>query len=379
MPATLNPIIYRTQKNFAFRNYDFGKIVSAISEDLKEFGQQGVQGLPVKKDEADRMIKYHSQNKSLREPHLMAGVVGKDLVLVIRDAKESKFEAMAVLVKDYVGIKADLAKNSAAVVNLAKGDKTIDPAAAAQADKFKTAVQDKSDADFGTVTGNVVLCAHGTPETAPGRVIGVKLGKMTAKEIADLLTKNPDKSKRLAREYAGKITLSGCFTASGGPEALKQDDPFAKKVWDELKARGFTRCSVVGMPGVAMTARGARTDDEGTAMKRGDKGVWAKSEEMLEAQAKKAAQIRKELDALVDALVKAGKNYKGDKSIFLGSDVAKKSLAKINEKEQALDTIRKEMESIKKDAEKYGDVDGKLMAHVTGTFGLRVVQRELAT
>ncbi len=377
MPATLDPIIFGAKKNIALKGFNIGSLVKAITFDLEEFDKRGVQGLVIKSTDAEKLIKYEAANKDLKEPYLMAGVLKKDLVLVIRDAKDAKFEQMAVLVKGYADIKEKLAESSAAVVNLQEGDKTIDGAAKAQADKFKTQVQGKADADFGEITGNVLLCAHGTPETKPGRVIGTALGHMSAKEVADLLTKNSDKSKTLAKDYSGKITLSGCFTASGGPEALKQDDAFAKKVWDELKERGFDRCSVVGMPGVAMTARGNEKDNDGTPMQRGDKAVWAKSEEQLEAYSKQSKKIREELDMLVDKLVATGKSYQGDKATFLAGDVAKKVLGAIADKEKALESIRKEMEVIEAEAKKYGDVDGKLLAHVTGTFGLRVVKREL--
>ena len=48
------------------------------------------------------------------------------------------------------------------------------------------------------------------------------------------LTADKDKAKRIGKDYRGTITLSGCFTASGGPEADRQDDVFAKKVLDAL-------------------------------------------------------------------------------------------------------------------------------------------------
>lgn len=377
MPSVLSHVVYGEKKNIALKSYNVGSLVKAVTFDLEEFGKRGVQGLAIKTTDADKMIKYESANKNLKEPYLMAGVCKKDLVLVVRDAKDPKFESMAVLVKGYADIKEKLAASSSAVVNLDEGDAAVDRSSSALADKRGTAVQGKDDADFGSVTGDIALCAHGDPQTSAGRVIGVKLGEMTAKEVADLLTRNKDKSRALARNYSGKITLVGCFTASGGPEALKQDDPFAKKVWDELKSRGFDKCSVVGMPGVAMVAKTTSKDDGGTGMKRGDTAVWAKSEEQLQAYSKQSQKIRGEIDEMVDKLVKAGKAHKGDKSAFLATEPAKKVLAAINEKEKALESIRKEMESIQADAAKYGDVDGKLLAHVTGTFGLRVVKKEL--
>lgn len=377
MPTTLTNVIYGKDKKINFDKYNVGSLTKAVAFDLQEFGERGVQGVVVKHQDADRIITYCKAAK-LGKPYMMAGLCSNDLVLVVRDEGNAQFEQMAVLVKNYKKIKETLAESTAAVVNAHEGDATIDKAAKKQANKFDTEVQSKHDTDFGDVTGNILLCAHGRPQVNVGRVIGVALGRMTAKEVADLLTKNPDKAKRLAKDYDGKITLSGCFTASGGPEALAADDPFAKKVRDELKARGFTKCSVVGIPGVAMTADKGDKDDDGKAMKEGDKAAWVRSEEMLQALDKKAAVIRGEIDKLTDGLIKAGGKSKPDeKTPFLGTEPVRKILGVIAEKEKALNSLKKEMESIQKDQQKYGDVDGKLMAHVTGTFGLRVIQASL--
>ena len=299
MPAKLSPILYGEKKNIDYNKFNTGNILKAITYDLKEFGEKGVQGVPVKASECPRMAKqYMSGEMAKREPYAMAGVFKNDLVFVIRHKKDPKFEVLSILVKNYVGLKEKLAKSSAKVVNLQKGDKTIDGAAKAQADKFKTTVDEK-DSSYGTVTGNILLCAHGTPKTKPGRVMGTKLAGLKPSQICDILTKNKDKKKNLAKDYSGKITLSGCFTASGGPEKDKQDDPFAKKVKDELSKRGYKSVSVVGMPGPSWTARsgdGSDRDAHGKMMKRGDKGGWAKSEERLEAQEKQAVKLRKDID-----------------------------------------------------------------------------------
>lgn len=380
MPAKLSPIIYGEKKNIDFSKFNIGNVMKAITFDLEEFGEKGVQGVPVKTSEALKMKKYHEANKNLKDPYFMAGVVKNDLVLVIHDKIDGKFEAMSVLVKNYLGLKKELAKSSAAVVNLDKGDRIIDGAAKAQGDKYKTKVQDEDTMDLGGITGNILLCAHGAPKTKPGRVIGVELAGKKPKDICDLLTKNKDKGKRIAKDYSGKITLSGCFTASGGPEKDKQDDAFAKKVHDELVKRGYKKVSVVGMPGPSATARetdGSDRDSDGKVMKRGEKEVWAKSEEMLEAQKKKAEKMRKEIDSMTKKILKGWEGFKGDKDTFLANPKVKKALGELRTKEQALDELKKEIQSIKKDMKDTGDVDGKSIKSLTGTFGLRVIRHEL--
>lgn len=380
MPAKLSPIIYGEKKNIDFSKFNIGNVMKAITYDLEEFGEKGVQGVPVKTADALKMKKYHEANKNLKDPYFMAGVVKNDLVLVIHDKVDSKFEAMSVLVKNYLGLKAQLKKSSAAVVNLDKGDRIIDGAAKAQGDKFKTKVQDEDSMDLGGITGNILLCAHGAPKIKPGRVIGVELAGKKPAQICDLLTKNKDKSKRIAKDYSGKITLSGCFTASGGPEKDKQDDAFAKKVWDELKKRGYKKVSVVGMPGPSATARetdGSDRDSHGKVMKRGEKEVWAKSEEMLKAQRLKAEKMRKEIDSMTKKIIAGWNKFDGTKEEFLANPKVKKALTDLRARETALEELKKEIARIKKDIRDTGDEDGKSIKALTGTFGLRVIRHEL--
>ncbi len=378
MATKLSPIIYGEKKNIDFSKFNIGNVMKAITYDLEEFGEKGVQGLVVKTSDALRMTKYESASKKHKDPYLMAGVVKNDLVLVVQDKGDAKFEAMAVLVKGYVGIKAKLAKSNSAVVNMDRGDKTIDKASDAKADKLKTKVQEDDDTDFGGITGNVLLCAHGTPKTKPGRVIGTELAGKKPSQLCDLLTKNKDKKKNLSKDFSGKITLSGCFTASGGPEKDKQDDPYAKKVWAEMKKRGYKKLSVEGMPGPSWTASDSSlADGHGKKMKRGDEGVWAKSEEMLEAQIKMANKLRKEIDTMTKKIVKAWEKYDGTKESFMAISGVKKALNDLKSKEKALDSIKAEIKKIKKDMKSSGDEDGKDIKSLIGTFGLRVIKSEL--
>jgi hypothetical protein len=162
------------------------------------------------------------------------------------------------------------------VVNVSedKEEPIIKKNSAAQADKFKTPLSTDDNPDFGGITGTVILCAHGRPQDLPsGRIIGDRLGPHTPEQIVKLLTGDKSAAKRIGKDYNGKIVLSGCFTASGGPEASKQDDPFAAKVLALLRKDGYSKLTVVGMPGRAQTASGDQTDSGGTPMQRGDKSV----------------------------------------------------------------------------------------------------------
>ncbi len=378
MPAKLSPILYGSKKNIDFSKFNIGNVIKAITYDLEEFGEKGVQGVVIKSSDALKLVKYHSASKKLKDPYIMAGVVKKDLVLVIHDKVDGKFEGMSVLVKNYVGLKEKLAKSNSAVVNMDRGDDTIDEASDAKGKKLKARVQEEDEADFGGITGNVLLCAHGTPKTKPGRVIGTHLAGKKPSQLCDLLTKNKDKKKNLSKDFSGKITLSGCFTASGGPEKDKKDDPYAKKVWSEMKKRGYKKLSVEGMPGPSWTADdNSQTDGHGKRMKTGDEGVWAKSEEMLEAQEKKAVKLRKEIDSMTKKIVGAWKKSDGDKSAFLSKSGVKKALNDLKSKEKALEDLKVEIKSIKKDMKKTGDVDGKDIKALIGTFGLRVIKSEI--
>ncbi|MFG6414829.1 hypothetical protein ACG02S_13090 [Roseateles sp. DC23W] len=146
----------------------------------------------------------------------------------------------------------------------------------------------------------MVLCAHGRPKGLPsGRVIGEEFGHRKPEDIVKLLTGHKKASERIGKDFNGKIVLSGCFTASGGPEGSKQDDPFAAKVLAVLRKKGYAKAVVVGMPGPSITARedGEKAGD-GQTMKRGDKHVLVNQNSVenirkldkLEAEEKKLAE-----------------------------------------------------------------------------------------
>ncbi len=397
MVANIKPIIYGNKKNIDFKKYNDGSLLNAISYDMKEFGERGVQGLAVKMPDAQRMIKYEKANKNRKDPYLMAGVCQKDLVLVVRDKTDAKFEAMTVLVKGYVGIKDKLAKQTASVTNIAPGrDKIIEDSVKDTAAKLKTKVS--KDPNYGEITGNIVLTAHGRPAVMPsGRVVGDQLGRKNPKQIVALLTGSKDPKKRVGSDYNGTITLCGCFTASGGPEGEKKDDPFAKKVLDLLRKKGFKKLSVVGYPGATITVSKGGTDSKGTQVRRGDEKVLAsqptgadmRKARMLEDTLTKLLKKRNDLvndyntalegrDAARRVLREALDNFQGSqqdyakdpegKKKFKAYADAKKEFKKTEGKFEKADSA---YEKAKKAADKTGLED--TYARLEGRFGLRQI------
>jgi hypothetical protein len=366
MATKLDPIIFGESKNIDFKKFNIGALTKAVTYSLEEFGKKGVQGLAIKSKEVNALLEYEEKAKRAKEPYIQAGVAKKDLVLVVRDKKNDKFEAMTVVVKDYTDIRDQLANNNAAVVNIEpnKADTVIPGAAKAQADRFGAAVQAEADADFGGITGNVVLCAHGAPKVLPGRVIGVELGELTPAGIIELLIGNKDKAKRIGKDYDGTVTLSGCFTASGGPEADRQDDPFAKKVLDSLRSKGYSKVSVVGMPGPSWTSRAdTKTDSHGTTVKTGEKAVFpAMSDYSTGVNA-----LRKKIDTLTDGLLAAAKKSPDPKN-FMATPGAKNVI-------QQIDKLEKEMKEVAARLNKQGT--GESIAGLKGTFGLRQIQAQV--
>ena len=387
-------IIYGADKKIDFANFNGGDVVKAIAGDLEEFGQKGVQGVRVADETA--FISYNKARRDLKAPYLQAGVVNGTLVLLLRD-EEANVEAMHVLVKDYVKLKEKLKKSSASVTNIdPDGDPIISRSVERTARKLGTSVN--ADPNFGEITGNIVLTAHGTPDTMPsGRVVGVELGEKTPADIVKMLTSDKDPKKRVGKDYDGTLTLCGCFTASGGPEAEKQDDAFAKKVLDLFRKKGYKKISVVGYPGATITAKGAGTDSHGTAVTEGD--------EMVEARPSTGAQLDRQ-DELEDAAEKALKKYndlvdeynaandefnkarKAMQKAIKDSGLSQKAYLKTDEgkagfkKYQALEATKKKLDkesddakAAMKKAEKalkdsgFGDT----WARLEGRFGLRVI------
>jgi hypothetical protein len=366
MPTKLTPTIYGEKKDITPDKYNIGSLMKAITFDLKEFGTRGVQGLLVKETDARNLVAYEA--KRMKKPIIRAGVVKKDLVMVINDKDDDKLEGMAVLVKNYVDIKAELEASTAAVVHVQPNDanQAVRRSATALADRLGTKVQEEADAEFGDVTGDVMLCAHGDPKITAGRVVGVSLGEKSPEQIVALLTKNTDKSKNLAKGYRGKITLTGCFTGSGGPEAHEADHPFAQKVKALLDKAGYKSAVVSAFPGPVAVARSDGVKDGlGSPVTKGREQTWHDrySEDGIMA-------MRKKIDALTADVVARGKKHEGGLRPYLASTEGKARL-------KAIQGIEKEILEARKEIEDAGDEDGYSRAYLRGDFGLRVIQSEV--
>lgn len=291
--------------NFAAElNTALGKFFKG--EDISDF--QGVRLTGI--SEALNTVKeYKAEIKgSKNDLAVRAGINGSGhLALTIsgilpRKGKPEKIEEEIFIRKDFATLVEEMKNEANVVVNLQKGDSTIDRAASNQAKKFGTGVEAPDDADFGQVkSGNVILAAHGSRLEVSGTIIGVKLGKRTAKEIVELLTEGDDKKKRLNPEFSGTVWLSGCFTASGGIAPPDEDydyESFARSVWELLKKKGYTKATVKGQPGIA------RTDKEG------DKSSVTPTGQKDYDKLKKAlAELQKDIKAVAVELAKLKKDH----------------------------------------------------------------------
>ena len=316
MPVHLERVIFGAKKDINFGKFNLGSLIKAVTFDLKELDEKGVQGV-ILDAAVNRLITYEKAAKRAKDPYIQAGTVQSNLVLVVRDKDNDDFEAIAQVVKNYKELHDKLAKNTAAVTNLQPGDKVIDSASARQGERFGAKVSKEEDADYGKTTGNIILCAHGRPASLPsGRIIGDQLGKKSPEQIVELIAGNSDPNKRIGKDYTGVVTLSGCFTASGGPEASKQDDPFAAKVLELLRHNGYSKVSVVGMPGPSKTAKEGTKDSSGKSMKSGDKHVQAniagtkeyEEKKRLKADVEKAKVLYRKAIEACDAVEDPYKN-----------------------------------------------------------------------
>jgi hypothetical protein len=366
MPTKLDQIIFGESKSIDFAKFNLGAVVKAVAFDLQEFDTKGVQGLAVKGDDAKRVITYCEAAK-LGQPYIQAGVVKNDLVLVVRDKKNDKFEQMAVLVKNYKPIREKLAKNNAAVVNLDPGDPVIDGAVDALKDLYKTQVQTEKTADFGKITGNIVLSAHGTPDNLKsGKVIGTELAGKSPEQIVQLLI-----DKGMGPAYDGRVDLSGCFTASGGPAASKKDATFAEKVLKVLRKKGYAKVTVEAWPGPMYTNKHETyTDSVGTTQKRGQEGVWANQQD------KAGSAVQKKVNELNADVARIAKDFKAIADSIPQTRPASAGPARDDwdQKNEQLKKLKASYEDAIKELGKLNKSDAmKTFANYKGTFGLRKI------
>jgi hypothetical protein len=173
-------------------------------------------------------------------------------VLPDSKGKGAPYEKVAIVRAGFGKLIEEIKTEAHALVNLEKGDSTIDDSTDRQEKGLGVKAQLPGSTDFGQIkTGNVILNAHGTPVKVSGVLLGQKLGNRTPEQIIKLLTESSDAKKALSKEFSGTVVLSGCYTASGNGTAPPGYDyaAFAGKVLTLLRAKGYKKCNVKGMPG----------------------------------------------------------------------------------------------------------------------------------
>ena len=251
---------------------------------------------------------------------LYVGIAGSDLVCQIRDGNDAAWEDNTVMLKNYVGERTKMAK----VVDAASSMSTIPttpPSVKATADlagKRRSPPRSLKKSwrrrDLGDLTGDVVMCAHGTPASVGGRIVGVELGGKSPSQIVDLITASKDKSKRIPKSFSTKLILVGCFTASGSCllPPTPPTNPSPPSAAAELSKRGYKNAAVVGMPGPAYVIPGQGfKDDHGEEIEQGE----VESEHSGDNTAL-LATIQKRIDANMDKLNAAQDNWKGKPEDF---------------------------------------------------------------
>jgi hypothetical protein len=206
------------------------------------------------------LLKAAKKDAGTNELTVKGGLDGKgDLIISVTGILPGPkpYEKFAIVRPGFAKVVEEMKTESHAVVNLQKGDGAVDKSAADLAKGFKTTAQTPDAADFGGITtGNVVMTAHGTPGKVSGILIGKELGSRTPEQIVQLLTAGTDKKKNLSKAFSGTVMLVGCYTASGTGAVPPGYDysTFAGKVLQLLRAKGYSKCNVKGMPGEAVVS-----------------------------------------------------------------------------------------------------------------------------
>ncbi|MCE4538115.1 hypothetical protein LXT12_12725 [Pelomonas sp. P7] len=337
----------------AIANYDAGKLVKGIGDDLIAFVGRPIQGLVVKANDATAIVKKVKEDLvggKCAQPWLRAGMSGKDMIFLVTDLKNAKYERACTLVADYKGIREKQKKllTETKVYNLDKGDKVIDKAAK---DMVKALGVKGDGKGLGEIDGSVsiILLAHGDEDkTASGQIYGKDFAGSSPKDLVALLVDNKDPKKRLNPSYSGTIYLDGCFTAQGG--AMQN---YTKQVWELLKAKGIKNCKVKGNLGAAATLKsGDELVTTTEAEKAGDK-LTAKAQKDYEKQIAPA-------QAKIEEIWK--KKYGGkDKDGFKNDpDVAKLNAAIEKARNDAVKKLEAELKKI----------PGYEVKNLVGQFGL---------
>lgn len=233
-------------------NYDPGRLLKDVGEDLKSYCGRPVQGMVVATSAADKIVAKAKSDLiagKLKHPILRAGVCGAELIFQVVDKDNSKYEQVAVLNKNYVKLRDEIKNEKAKIANLQPRDDVARDAADKLGRAKGVTPKHGSNLPWGKITGStpLVLIAHGSEEqTDKGTVYGKQLAGKTPAQLVTLLTENPKDDRRLSPEYSGTIYLNGCYTAT--PDKM---GTFAETFWKLLKAKGYTKLKVKGNIGAA--------------------------------------------------------------------------------------------------------------------------------
>lgn len=373
----------------AIANYDAGKLVKSIGDDLIAFVGTPIQGLVVKATDATTIVKKVKEDLvagKCATPWLRAGMSGKDMIFLVTDPKTAKYERSCVLVADYKGIREKQKKllTETKVYNLDKGDKVIDQASKDMRKALGVKPDGKS---LGEIDGsvNIILLAHGDEDkTSSGQIYGKDFAGKTPKELVAAMVDNKDPKKRLSPTYAGTIYLDGCFTAQGGAMAN-----YTKQVWELLKAKGIKNCKVKGNLGAAATLKSGdelvtTTEAQETVDKliaRFEKALGVKAKDFGKELGKKEAALKdaqSKLKKLTDARANIWKTTfqkANDTAGFKEAPLVKKIDKEITDTLQpAIKKLTTDIDAWNKAVKKINDDIGKVpgfqVKNLVGQFGL---------
>lgn len=107
MAATLHSIIHGNSKDKDSPKFNIGDVVRFVAGDLEEFGEKRVHGLPMKMKNGTALTTHEKAAKRAKYPYIQVGLVNTDLVRVVRDDNDAKFEPMTVLAKNSKRVKAE--------------------------------------------------------------------------------------------------------------------------------------------------------------------------------------------------------------------------------------------------------------------------------
>lgn len=235
-------------------NYDAGRMLKEVGEDLKAYCGKPVQGVVVATSAADKImatVKKDLIAGKLKHPIIRAGVSGAELIFQVTDKDNAKYEQVATLNKNYVKLRDEIKKEKPAIGNLEPGDDIArDSANKMGQAKGAKVIHGAGKMNFGKITGSksLMLIAHGSVQKTDlgDTLYGKNFGGKSPADLVKLLTENPDEAKRLAPDYSGTIYLNGCYTST--PDKMGS---YAESVWKLLKTKGYTKLKVKGNLGAA--------------------------------------------------------------------------------------------------------------------------------